>query len=249
MSIITPSYNQGQFIEATINSVLNQTYKNIEYIILDACSTDNTADVLEKYRHKAAIICEKDKGQSDAINKGFKMASGELVGWINSDDLLYPDCVERIVAAYQANAQAAIYYNSNYSVIDTDGQLISESTLNVYNREYLLRRKFDVLQPGSFYVSENVRKVNYLDDKIHYCMDLDLWLKLLNFGGIVDIKGTAIAAYREWELTKTSTGAERFYKNIYDVLIKHGAKITDKSIRNVLVLYAKNLVKTKLKLS
>src|SRR5438045_443911 len=95
VSIITPSYNQGQFIEETILSVLNQTYQNVEYIVIDGGSTDNTLDVVNKYKDKIdVIISEKDNGQSDAINKGFKIAKGELIGWLNSDDALYPYCVE-----------------------------------------------------------------------------------------------------------------------------------------------------------
>lgn len=248
VSIITPSYNQGQFIEATINSVISQTYTNIEYIVLDACSSDSTQSILDKYKEQIDIvICEKDKGQTDAINKGFKIATGDLVGWINSDDILYPDCVERIVEGFEKNRQAAIIYNSNYHVIDKDGEVIRSSKLEVPERDYLLREKFEVLQPGSFYVREKIKEVEFLDEKIHYCMDLDLWLKLLKTGGITDIGGKAVAAYREWELTKTSTGGEKFYKNIYQVLRKHGASITDRSVTKVLILYAKNLIKSKLK--
>jgi len=248
VSIITPSYNQGQFIEATINSVINQTYKNIEYILLDACSTDNTSNIIKKYENEiSTIVCEKDNGQSDAINKGFKLATGELVAWINSDDILYPDCVERIVNAYLDNPDGAIFYSNNYNVIDKDGVIRRNSSLKVRDRNYLLKEKFDVLQPGSFYVTEKVKRVNYLDENIHYCMDLDLWLKLLKLGSIVDIEGGPLAAYREWELTKTSTGAEKFYKNIYEILRKHGASIYDRSIRSVMILYMKNLIASKLK--
>ncbi len=248
VSIITPSYNQGQFIEATINSVINQTYNNIEYILLDACSRDGTEKILNKYKGEIDIVIrEKDKGQTDAINKGFKLATGDLVGWINSDDILYPDCVERIVQAYNKNPQASIIYNSNYHVIDKNGEVIRESKLEVHSRNYLLKEKFDVLQPGSFYHRDKINEVEFLDERIHYCMDLDLWLKLLTIGGITDIKGKAVAAYREWELTKTSTGAEKFYRNIFDVLRKHGATYSDRSIRKVMILYTKNFIKSKLK--
>lgn len=247
VSIITPSYNQGQFIEATINSVLNQTYKNIEYILLDSCSTDETKNVIEKYRNKiTTVICEQDKGQSDAINKGFKLATGEIIAWINSDDILYPDSVERIVEAYTENLDGAIFYSSNYNVIDGIGNVIKELKLKVFNREYLLRVKFDVLQPGSFYTTKWVRKAKYVDENIHYCMDLDLWLKLLKLGRIVDIGGSPTAAYREWEFTKTSMGGEKFYKEIYQVLRKHGASVFDRSVLTVIQLYIKNFIKTKM---
>src|ERR1035437_8370385 len=119
ITIVTPSFNQGQFIEETILSVLNQTYKNIQYIIVDGGSTDQTMDVVNKYKDKIDIIInEKDDGQTDAINKGFKLAKGELVGWINSDDMLYPECVEKIVELYIEKPDGAIYYGSKSNFID-----------------------------------------------------------------------------------------------------------------------------------
>lgn len=247
VTIITPSYNQGQFIEDTILSVINQTYKNIEYIILDACSNDETTEILNKYKDKITkIICEKDRGQSDAINKGFRLANGELVAWINSDDILYPNCVERIVNSYKLDSKNSIYYNSKCNIIDKKNNIIGLINRKIIDRNYLLKEKYEVLQPGSFYSTEKVREVNYLDEKCHYCMDLDLWLKLLNLGDIVDINGDPIAAYREWELTKTSTGADKFYKNIYEVLRRHGAGFFDKSIKNTILLYIKNVIKSKI---
>ena len=87
VSIITPSYNQGKYIRQTIESVLSQDYVNIEYIIVDGCSTDNTLDIIREYKGKLTYISEKDNGQSDAINKGFKMAKGDIVAWLNSDDV------------------------------------------------------------------------------------------------------------------------------------------------------------------
>lgn len=249
VTIITPSYNQGQFIEDTILSVLNQTYKNIEYIVLDACSTDQTTEILDKYKDRIfKIICEKDRGQSDAINKGFRLASGELVAWINSDDILYPDCVERIVNSYELNSKCSIYYNSKCTIIDKKNNTIGFIDRKIPNKNFLLKKKYEVLQPGSFYSTEKVRSVNYLDENCHYCMDLDLWLKLLDLGGIIDAGGSPIAAYREWELTKTSTGAEKFYKNIFEILRKHGASLFDKSVVNVAVLYLKNVIKSKVKI-
>ena len=114
VSIVTPSYNQGQFIEETILSVLNQSYKNIQYILVDGGSTDNTMEIVNKYKGEIdVIIHEKDKGQSDAINKGFKLSDGVLVGWINSDDILYPDCIEKIVDLFRSNPDGSIYYNCN----------------------------------------------------------------------------------------------------------------------------------------
>lgn len=98
ISIVTPSYNQGQFIEQTIKSVLNQDYKNYEHIIIDGGSTDNTIDILKKYKH-LIWISEKDAGQSNAINKGFSMAKGEIFAWLNSDDY-YEENIFKSIATY-----------------------------------------------------------------------------------------------------------------------------------------------------
>lgn len=224
VSIITPSFNQGDFIRATIESVLAQTYANIEYILIDGGSTDDTMAVVDAYRDRIDIIvCERDHGQSDAINKGFRLATGDLIGWINSDDLLYPDCVERIVSLYQNHPDGAIFYGAHSDWIDRDGQIVGFRHLPIPNRTYLLNQRSDIIQQGSFYAANHVRAVGYLDETIHYCMDLDLWLKLLTKGPIYYDDGPAIAAFRRWEATKTSTGGGRFLRDIRQTLRRHGA--------------------------
>ncbi len=224
VSIITPSFNQGNFIRATIESVLAQTYANIEYILIDGGSTDDTMAVVGEYHDRIDVIVhERDHGQSDAINKGFRLATGDLVGWINSDDLLYPDCVERIVALYRTHADGAIFYGAYSDWIDRDGQLTGFRHLPIPNRAYLLNQRADFVQQGSFYATRYVRAVGYLDETIHYCMDLDLWLKLLTKGPIYCDNGPAMAAFRRWEATKTSTGGGRFLRDIRQTLRRHGA--------------------------
>jgi len=226
ISIITPSYNQGEFIEQTIQSVLNQTYKNIEYIIVDGGSTDNTLEIIDKYRNRIdLVISEKDKGQSDAINKGFKQATGKLVGWINSDDLLYPDCVEKIVELYRLYPDGSIYYPAILDIIDREGKLLCKYTRKIPNRNYLLNRKYSINQQGSFYNSYLVKKVGYLDESIYFCMDLDLWLRLLNENDkIYSCQSRALTAFRIWENTKTTQGKIRFLQDTKRTLDRHGAK-------------------------
>ncbi|MBR4118538.1 MAG: glycosyltransferase [Bacteroidales bacterium] len=231
VTIVTPSYNQGQFIEDTIKSVLNQTYKNIQYIVVDGASTDNTMEVVERYRDKIdIIISEKDKGQTDAINKGFKLAKGELVGWINSDDMLYPYCVEEIVKLYKQHPDGAIFYGSRIEMIDSKNNHIRFWDNHIKNRKRLLTENYDVSQQGSFYKRDIVHKVNYLDESIYYCMDLDLFLKLLKFGDIYSIDDKPLAQFRLWEEAKTATGKIKFIKNIRERLYLYDAKIYNKSI-------------------
>ena len=238
ISIITPSFNQGAFIEETILSVLNQTYKNIEYIVVDGGSTDDTLAVLDKYKDKIDIvISEKDKGQADAINKGFKLATGDMVGWLNSDDILYLDCVEKIVDLYKKNQDGAIYYHSKNDMIDENGILVKTYQHIISGRDHLLRENYNVIQQGSFYSLEMVKTVDYLDISNYYCMDLDLWLKLLNCGPIYYTIDKPHAAFRIYTGTKTDTGKEKFLKNIYYVLRKHNAKLYYPTIWHKIFIY------------
>jgi glycosyltransferase involved in cell wall biosynthesis len=234
VSIITPSYNQGQFIEETIKSVLSQTYKNIQYILVDGGSTDHTMEIVEKYRDKIDIIInEKDKGQSDAINKGFKLAIGELVGWINSDDILYPDCVAAIVNLYRQNGDGAIYYCSNLDVIDASSHVTRTIHKNIPDRNHLLNVNYDVVQQGSFYKRDIVERINFLDESIYYCMDLDLWLRLFQYGKIYALSSKSYGAFRMWEATKTTTGQDKFLNNIKSILLKYGANHYSRTILKV----------------
>ena len=244
VTIITPSFNQGKFIEQTILSVIKQTYKNIEYIVVDGGSTDNTMNIVNKYRDKINIIIhEKDNGQTDAINKGFKLANGELIGWINSDDLLYEDCIEKIVKLYKQKTDGVIYYSSFNDKIDKNGIKITTCKRYIPDRNHLLNVNYDIIQQGSFYKTDIVRKVDYLDTSYHYCMDLDLWLKLLLHGPIYSMDQGPVSGFRVWGETKTSTGGTKFLKEIRRTLIKNGANRLSPNLRRIYWYGLKTLIK------
>lgn len=238
ISIITPSYNQGEFIERTIQSVLNQSYPNIEYIVIDGGSTDNTLEILERYKDRIdIIISEKDNGQADAISKGFRLATGELMGWLNSDDVFYPDCVEKIVELYNQQPGGAIYYHSMNDKIDEHDRLIETYQHIIPDAAHLIKENYSVIQQGSFYNAELLRKIDYLDPSNHYCMDLDLWLNLLKHGAIYHTKDKPHSAFRIYPGTKTDTGQEKFLNNIHRVLKKHGAKPYHKTVWHTIHIY------------
>jgi glycosyltransferase involved in cell wall biosynthesis len=245
ITIITPSFNQGRFIEQTIQSVLNQTYTNIQYILVDGGSTDNTMEIVNKYQGLIdQIIHEKDQGQSDALNKGFRLAKGELVGWLNSDDILYPECVRKIVDLYQSNPDGAVYYCSKSDFIDENNELLRINQLRIPDRDFLLNQNYSVVQQGSFYSTGLVKKCNYLNPELYYCMDLDLWLRLLENGPIYSYDTTPQAAFRLWSETKTLNGHTRFLREIRSTLLKHNARRTSSNIVRTYWYEFKDRVKT-----
>ncbi|MDP3538777.1 MAG: glycosyltransferase [Azonexus sp.] len=247
VTIITPSFNQGQFIEATIKSVLAQTYQNIEFILIDALSTDSTGEIIDRYRQSIShVVQESDKGQSDAIVKGFKMAKGELVGWINSDDILYPDCVEQLVTSYELNPEAVLFYNSKIDIVSGTGAHIKQLDFEIIDRESLLRKSNTLIQPGSFYSRAALEKIDYFDGKLRYSMDLDLWLRLLKIGRCVNFGNGPVAAYREWEGTKTATGATKLLRERRALLIRHGGRVFDKTMLTINIELIKFFIKDKL---
>lgn len=178
ISIVTPSYNQGKFIEETILSVLNQNYPNLEYIIIDGGSADNSVEIIKKYQDRLAYwVSEKDRGQSHAVNKGFKRATGDIVGWLNSDDTYLPQCVENVVKAFKKNPDANAIYG-NFVYIDENGKTL-------WKRYVLSRFPYETLlfythfgQPAVFFKRKFLNKIGYLDERLIYGMDLDFFLRM-----------------------------------------------------------------------
>ncbi len=249
ITIITPSYNQGQFIRETIESVIAQSYKNIQYIVVDGGSNDNTMDVVKEYSEKIdIIISEKDSGQSDAINKGFRLAKGDLVGWINSDDTLSSNCIQEIVDLYKENEQGAIFSGSKINVIDIDSQVVGQICRKISSFEELVYKNYDVIQPGSFYRRKTLLDCGFLDQKLKFCMDLDLFIRLLMNGKIYYSEVTPLANFRIWEQSKTSSSTFDFTIDIMKTLRKYGANYYSFSMLRLYALYLRSLVSRALKI-
>jgi len=185
VSIITPSFNQARFLEATMRSVLEQDYPDLEYIVVDGGSTDGSREIIEKYAGKLAWwVSEKDRGQTDAINKGFARASGDVLAWLNSDDTYQPGAVRAAVAYLKANPQTGLVYGDvNY--INENGRSIGRfpAAQTDYNR---LRQGYvHIPQQAAFFRADLWRKVGPLDPGFYFAMDYDLWVRLAKEAPVV----------------------------------------------------------------
>ncbi len=177
ISIITPTFNQGQFIEKTILSVINQNYPNLEFIIIDGGSSDNTISIIKKYEHKITYwISESDQGQSDAINKGVKLATGEIINWLNSDDYLEASILFKIASDFQ-NPNVDVV--CGYSELITNSGIISKRTSQLKNDFALFISSGHIMQPSTFFKKTFFDEFSPIEVKLHYMMDHYLWLQYI----------------------------------------------------------------------
>lgn len=180
VSVVTPSLNHGRFIEKTIQSVLDQDYPNLQYIVVDGGSGDDTVEILRRYEHSLVWISESDRGQSDAINKGFGMAGGEILAWLNSDDRYLPGAVSRAVECFESDLQADLVYGKTVLCDDRD-RVIGEYPTEPFDGGRLPAFNF-ISQPSAFFMADLFREAGGLNRDLNYAMDYDLWLRMIGGG-------------------------------------------------------------------
>lgn len=177
ISIVTPSYNQGQFIELAIKSVLEQDYPNFEHIILDNCSTDETIGILKKYPH-LVWKSQPDRGQSHALNQGFGMATGDIIGWLNADDQYLPGCFNKVTESFARHPETDIAYG-DYYWINQEGKIIQsrkELDFDIFLLKYL--HVLYIPSTSTFFDRKIFQENNFLDTSLEYSMDYEFFLRL-----------------------------------------------------------------------
>lgn len=214
ISIITPSYNQGKFIRATIDSVLSQGYPNLEYFVIDGGSTDDTVAILKSYGKQIRWVSEGDRGQTHAINKGLKMASGELLAYLNSDDVYYPGALKRVGEYYQKTK--VDWITGDCIVIDEaglptrGGWLIrgyKRLLLKLYSRTTLKIVDNMIPQPSTFWSRQAYLTTGEFRENYHYVMDYDYWLRLSGKYRPHDL-GVVLAGFRAQPNSKSETSRD-----------------------------------------
>ncbi|MCC6253167.1 MAG: glycosyltransferase [Bacteroidia bacterium] len=219
ISVITPSYNQGEFIEETILSVINQDYPNIEYIVLDAASNDNTVNIIKKYENKISYwISEKDKGQADAVNKGFARATGDILCWLNSDDYYLPGTLKFVAENLDIN-KAQILFGEVDHIFDKTKEIVHSNVKNKLEH-YNLKYYDYIIQPGSFWTRKVWENTGSLKHDMHFAFDWDWFIRAEMLGTEFKYVSRVMSIYRIHDAHKTNNGGEKRLKEI-DYILKH----------------------------
>lgn len=210
ISLVTPSYNQGQFLEQTIVSVLDQNYPNLEYIVVDGGSTDDSVEIIKKYEDRLSYwVSEPDKGQTDAINKGLRRSSGEILNWINSDDYLLPGALNAAAEAFGNGDDRLGYVYGICRNITADGRTFDERKYVNYDSRILRFGRNLFAQPASLFHRRVLDKVGLLDEELNYAMDYEFWLRVQDAGFTFKNLCVPIAAFRFHGESKTIAGRSK----------------------------------------
>lgn len=219
VTVVVPTFNGARYLREAIDSVLSQSHPEIECLVMDGGSKDGTTEILESYGDRIAWVSEPDRGQSDAIQKGFSRATGRLVGWLNADDLLMPDAIRKVCAAAEQHPDAVLFFGEN-DQMDASGQSIG--TIRSVDVDYDIMRtaRGRTVQPGSFYRRWAVAAAGGVDPSFYMVMDVDLWIRLLRHGRAIRIPEN-LARFRVHEDAKSSEPPWRYYREQFRLGFKH----------------------------
>lgn len=232
ITLVTPTYNCRTYLQETLDSIASQRGCEFEHIIMDGGSTDGSLDLIREYCDKhdfARYFSSKDEGQADALNKGFAMAQGSILGWLNGDDCLEPNALATVASHFDEENTTVLVYG-RMILVDADGKPLHTTKLEPYDPVLLLRKGNYVMQPSAFFRKDAFDAVGGLDKDLRYCMDYDLWLKLSKIGYFKGID-VVLSRFRHHPTSKTCSKQRKFHLQHSKVARRHGAPIYCKNVR------------------
>lgn len=219
VSIVTPSFNQGRYLRRTIDSVLDQDYPHIEYFVFDGGSTDESVKILQGYGNRFFWRSGPDAGQSDAINQGIRKSRGDILAYLNSDDILLPGAVSRIVEHFQRHPDCDLLYGNAYH-IDENDRVLEPYPTAPYSFERLVQ-SCCICQPATFWRRRVMDRIGLFDDTLHFAMDYEYWLRLARVRGTLRHVPDYLACSRVHGATKTLSARLNVYHEILSVSRRH----------------------------
>jgi len=238
ISVITPNYNYGNYLEETIRSVLLQGYPNLEYIVMDGASSDNSLEVIKKYAPWLSYWeSEKDRGQAHAINKGFARATGDLIIWINSDDLLLPGALRKFAENYDASNETMIFTDVINFSPDRNDVYAKQSGIVLENFIGIPEEGFSWHQPGIAVPRSFYEKVGGLDESLHYIFDWDWICRLLIHCSDISYVHAPVARFRVHDMSKTGSGMLECWQEAVGMLGRYKEFLLEKNFRKVIAFY------------
>jgi glycosyltransferase involved in cell wall biosynthesis len=229
-SIVTPSYNQGTYIRATIDSILSQEIPGLQYYVIDGGSTDETLDVLRSFDRRIRWISEPDKGTADAINKGFKLVGGDILAWLNSDDIYYEGALAAVQEFFEQNPEVDVVYGEA-DHIDENGTFIEKYPTEPWSWERFCDTCF-ISQPAAFFRRRVWEEFGGLDSRYPHCVDYELWIRWSKAGARFQHLPKMLAATRLHAEAKTVAKRLECHADINNILRDHLGKVPQRWISN-----------------